>query len=77
MTSITIRDVPEETRNELASRAAATGRSLQEYLRTRLIEMASRPDQDALLARVRRRVQTTGTRISAREILELRDLDRR
>jgi plasmid stability protein len=36
--SITIRDVPDETGDELVSRAAATGRSLQEYLRTMLIE---------------------------------------
>jgi plasmid stability protein len=32
-TSITIRDVPQKTRDELAARAALTGRSLQEYLR--------------------------------------------
>jgi plasmid stability protein len=32
-TSVTIRNVPDETRNELAARAALTGRSLQEYLR--------------------------------------------
>jgi plasmid stability protein len=30
MPAITIRDVPDETRAELAARAAATGRSLQE-----------------------------------------------
>ncbi|MGH3209759.1 MAG: FitA-like ribbon-helix-helix domain-containing protein, partial [Trebonia sp.] len=39
-TSITIRDVPDETRDELAARAAATGRSLQEYLRSKLIDLA-------------------------------------
>ena len=38
MTSITIRDVPEETRDELAARAALAGRSLQEYLRLLLID---------------------------------------
>jgi hypothetical protein len=36
-TSITIRDVPDETRDELAARAALSGRSLQEYLRARLV----------------------------------------
>jgi len=30
---ITIRDLPDETSDELAARAALTGRSLQEYLR--------------------------------------------
>jgi plasmid stability protein len=44
MASITIRDVPEDTRDELAARAAGSGRSLQEYLRHELIELARRPD---------------------------------
>ncbi|WP_423717252.1 FitA-like ribbon-helix-helix domain-containing protein [Actinomycetospora cinnamomea] len=54
-TSITVRDVPEEVRDELAARAARTGRSLQEHLRRELIEMARRPSPDALWARVRAR----------------------
>jgi predicted nucleic acid-binding protein len=35
--SITVRDIGDETGDELASRAVATGRSLQEYLRAALI----------------------------------------
>ena len=58
-TSITIRDVPDETRDELAARAAATGRSLQEYLRSRLIDLARQPDAEALLAEVRARKAAT------------------
>ena len=50
-TSITIRDVPDETRDELAARAALSGRSLQEYLRARLVEEASRPTMDEILDR--------------------------
>jgi len=42
MVAITIRDVPAETRNELAARAARGGRSLQEYLRGQLVELAER-----------------------------------
>ncbi|MHB1488080.1 MAG: FitA-like ribbon-helix-helix domain-containing protein [Acidimicrobiales bacterium] len=49
MVAITIRDVPDETRDQLAARAAATGRSLQEYLRNQLIELARRPDPEVLL----------------------------
>ena len=52
--SVTIRDVPDAACVELASRAAASGRSLQEYLRMQLIELASRPDPEALVARIRR-----------------------
>jgi len=75
--SITIRDVPEETRDELAARAAATGRSLQEYLRAQLVGLASRPDAEALMAKVRERVSRTGTRLGRDRIVAHRDADRR
>lgn len=75
--SITIRDVPLETRNELAARAARTGRSLQEYVRSQLIEIARRPDPEALVARIREQKEHTGTRLSRDRILSHRDADRR
>ena len=76
-TSITVRDVPDETRDELAARAALTGRSLQEYLRARLVEMAASPDAEALVARIRARKAATGTSLSAKRILAHRDAGRR
>jgi plasmid stability protein len=76
-TSITIRDVPDRARDELAARAAASGRSLQEYLRAQLIELASRPDVETVLARIAERVRRTGTRLPADRILAHRDADRR
>jgi plasmid stability protein len=75
--SITIRDVPDETRDELAARAALTGRSLQEYLRTRIIELASRPDAEVWVARVRARKAATGGSINVERLLADRDADRR
>jgi plasmid stability protein len=45
-TSITIRDVPDDTRDVLAARAALTGRSLQDYLRTWLMELAREPETE-------------------------------
>jgi hypothetical protein len=69
--------VPDETRDELAARAALVGRSLQEYVRSQLIELARRPDAEALLARVRDRKQRTGSRLPAEAILAHRDADRR
>jgi len=69
--------VPDETRDELASRAALSGRSLQEYLRSQLIELARRPDAEVLLARVRDRKQRIGSRLSVDSILGHRDADRR
>ena len=47
MTSITVRNVPDDVRDELAARAARAGRSLQEHLRVELIQLASRPSVDA------------------------------
>ncbi|MGO9487023.1 MAG: FitA-like ribbon-helix-helix domain-containing protein [Rhodomicrobium sp.] len=76
-TSITIRDVPDEAKNELAARAAASGRSLQEYLRAQLIDLASRPDVETLVARIAERKQRTGTDLPAAKILAHRDADRR
>jgi hypothetical protein len=76
MPSITIRDVPQEARDELASRAARTGRSLQEYLRAELIDLARRPSVDEVMSRARARVAATGTHASAARILEHLDADR-
>ena len=77
MGSITIRDVPDDTRDELAARAASSGRSLQEFLKSELVELARRPDPQALVARVRERKRATGSRLSADRILEHRDAGRR
>jgi len=74
--SITIRDVPDATSEELAARAALTGRSLQEYLRTLLVDVAGRPDAEAWVAKVRARKDATGSAISVEQVLALRDTDR-
>ncbi len=69
MASITIRNVPDDARDELASRAAASGRSLQEFLRRELIALAARPSVDGWLEKVRDRKRATGTILSAVDIL--------
>lgn len=76
-TSITIRDVPDETRDELAARAAHSGRSLQEYLRSRLIELARQPDTETLVQRIRARKAAAGSSLPADRIVSHRDADRR
>jgi plasmid stability protein len=75
--AITVRDVPDETKEELAARAARSGRSLQEYLRMRLIELADSPDAADLISRIRERKATTRSHITVATILEYRDRDRR
>ncbi len=74
---ITVRDVPEDVRNELAARAALRGKSMQEFLRGELERIASRPSIDDWLQEVRRRKAAAGTRIPAASILRARDADRR
>ncbi len=73
---VTIRNVPEETRDVLAARAARAGQSLQEYVRGQLTALARRPDPDELWDRVAERARATGTRLPADAILEARDADR-
>ena len=74
---ITVRDVPEDVRNELAARAALRGKSMQEFLLGELERIASRPSIDDWLQEVRRRKAAVGTRIPAASILRARDADRR
>jgi hypothetical protein len=69
--------VPARTADELAARAALSGRSLQEYLREQLIRLANAPDPEVLVARIRARKERTGGGVTARKILEHRDRDRR
>ncbi len=75
--AITVRDVPDNVRNELAARAARANQSLQEYLRALLIDSASHPPVADVIARARARVAVTGARVDAASILAARDADRR
>ena len=70
MPAMTVRDVPHDTRDILASRAARNGQSLQEYLRALLIGVAASADIDELVAGARDRKATTGSGLSSNEILE-------
>ena len=77
MVAITVRNVPESVRDELAARAARAGKSLQEYLRGMLIESAAGRPVDDVIARARARVAATGTRAQASSIIAARDAERR
>ncbi len=74
---ITVRNVPEAVRDELAARAALAHKSMQEYLRGELERLASKPSIDRWLERVRERQNTTRTRLPASEILRHLDAGRR
>jgi hypothetical protein len=74
---ITIRDVSEKVRDELAARAALQGKSMQEYLRAELERLAARPSIESWLQQVRKRKRASQTRVSSSQILHDRDSDRR
>ena len=74
---ITIRNVPDDVRDEIAAQAAERRQSMQEYLRGELERLAARPSVESWLAETRRRVEAAGTEVSAEEILAARDADRR
>lgn len=76
MKSVTVRGLPVEVVDELSSRAARSGRSLQEYLRLQLMEMATRPDPSTWVAGVAARKAATGG-VSVAELLADRDAERR
>lgn len=75
--AITIRDVPEQTRDEPAAGAARAGHFLQGYLQGMLIEAAARPAQDDVITRARARVAATGVTVSSETILAARHAERR
>jgi hypothetical protein len=74
---ITIRDVSEDVRDELASRAARERKSMQEYLKGELERLAARPSMHDWLERVQERKRAADRRVSRTRILEHRDADRR
>lgn len=73
MVSIQIKDVPEETHRVLRTRAAMAHQSLQEYLRSELIESASRPTLAEVLDRAGGR---SGGNVSLRDAAEIIRLER-
>lgn len=77
MPAITIRNVPDDVRNELAARARGAGKSLQEFLLGELTDLASRPSVAALVEEVRRRKAAAPASVSTEEILRWRDEERR
>lgn len=55
MATIQIRNLPEDTVRTLKVRAAKNGQSLQEYMRSHLIDQASKPTVEELVEMLERR----------------------
>ena len=76
MTVITVRDVPDEVRDELAARSARAGMSMQEFLRAHLIDLTARPSAHDALAQVRSRARAY-PRLAWADLAEELGADRR
>ena len=74
--AITVRNVPDEVRDELAARAARTGQSLQEYLSAQLIRLAATPSVTEALARARINARSYPA-LSAEDVRAAIEADRR
>ena len=68
--AITVRDVPDNVRDELAARAARAHQSLQEYLRSMLIESAARPPVGDVIARAETQLSVWFAGLRARMIAD-------
>lgn len=72
-TQITITNIPDEVRDEIAVRAARRRQSVDEFLRAELERIASRPSVENWL---QSRDKSENARVPASVILRARDADR-
>jgi plasmid stability protein len=77
MPSVTIRNVPSEVHRELAVRAAREGKSLDRYLRERLVEFVAVPTKHEVLERIKEQKRRFDTPLTAEEIVDAVPADRR
>lgn len=71
---VQIRDLPEPIHKKLKARAAASGTSLSEYLRSVLAREAARPTPSELAARVAARGPVDRSEPSEQSVRRLREL---
>lgn len=74
---ITIRDVPEDVRDQLKARAASRGQSMQRYLRGELERLVAKPTVEEWVAQVRARKRLSNNRVTTESILQAIDADRK
>ena len=73
---ITIRNVPEEMRDELKLRAARNRQSMQAFILSELERILSRPSNEELMKRSAERAATFGSRIGSDKIVQMIREDR-
>lgn len=77
MATVQIRNLDDEAYAVLKKRAAASGRSLQEYLRIELESLATGESMSEALTRIRADLRWEGPTLTMEEILKARDEGRR
>lgn len=70
---VQIRNVPEDLHRMLKARAADAGQTLSDYLLAALVQLASRPTREEMLARLHGRDRVTLTTPAAAVVREERD----
>ena len=73
---ITIRNVPEEMRDELKLRAARNRQSMQAFILSELERILSRPSNEELMKRAAEHAATFGSRIGSDKIVQMIREDR-
>lgn len=75
--NITIRNVPNDVRDVLASRAARSGKSLQEFLTGELSRLASTPSPVDFIRGLELQVKLDGAYLTHDDVMNAKDADRR
>ena len=66
---ITIRNVPEKVRDELAARAESRHQSMQSYLLSELESIAAKPRNELVYERVTERLEQVNSRVDSDKIV--------
>ena len=74
---ITIKEVPEDVYARLSARAALRQKSLEVYLQEELRRLAQPSPNEEWVEKVRKMKETQPFRVTAEEIIEARDADRK
>lgn len=67
MATIQIRGIPDEAYEVIRKRARAQGRSIQSYMRDRVVEFASHPTTEEVLAKLEETLSSSDTPGATRE----------
>lgn len=78
MSTIQIRDIPEDAYETIRKRARMSGKSIQSYMRDEVVRMASRPTREELMSMMEAALERDrGSGVMLESILAAKDADRR